>query len=217
MELNQGNLTLDKGSAVPWRDLFCWVRCLSALLKNLLKWFWNSLLWTVLLPVPKQLKLHWKGALEVLKYAQSSAGDWQGKKRQSPQARTWGSFSHSLKITQMMLTVRIRPTKPSNTSGLFIEDYNAFRSPFQYINIGFGAVMEWQIKYWGVCHISVQSRLTFHVKNYMLQTVAIIFCTNNLSLLCLLYSDLNFYWKYKYLCRSPNQIKQTYWVGSIID
>lgn len=45
------------------------------------------------------------------------------EKRQSLlEARTWGSFSHSLKITQMMLTARIRPTKPSNTSGLFIED-----------------------------------------------------------------------------------------------
>lgn len=78
--------------------------------------------------------------------AQQEAG--KGKKRQSLlEARTWGSFSHSLKITQMMLTARIRPTMPSSTSGLFVEDQSAFRSPFQYINIGFGAVMEWQVKY----------------------------------------------------------------------
>lgn len=34
----------------------------------------------VSLPALEQLKLHWKGALDVLKHAQSLAGDWQGKK-----------------------------------------------------------------------------------------------------------------------------------------
>lgn len=83
----------------------------------------------VLLPELEQLKLHWEGAPEVIKFrAQQEPG--KDKKTVTALNSDMGSFSDSPKITQMVLIPRIRPTKPSNTSGLFIEDYSPFRSLF---------------------------------------------------------------------------------------
>lgn len=84
MELNQGNLTLDKGPAVPRKTSSLSKTSVSIIEESSQMVLWTSLLWMVSLSALEQLKLHWKGELEVLKHAQSSAGDWQEKKRQSP-------------------------------------------------------------------------------------------------------------------------------------